>query len=61
LEDISVDGKVILYFILDVCGVLNLAASLHGSKVRFFKRDFYLRLRRVRVFIHCKNTPREIC
>jgi len=26
LEDISVDGKVILHFILDVCGVLNLVA-----------------------------------
>jgi len=26
LEDISVDGKVILHVILYVCGVLNLAA-----------------------------------
>jgi len=38
LEDISVDGKVILHFILDVCGVLNLVAWLHGSKVKFFEQ-----------------------
>lgn len=40
LEDMSVDGKVILHFILDVRGVLNLAAWLHGSKVRSFERGY---------------------
>jgi len=40
LEVISVDGKVILHFILDTCGVLNLAAWLRGPKVRFFERGY---------------------